>query len=89
VTFEQQIRHLTRMLLTEDGEMIEAISGGGLERDIQRHAVRVMQADQREHLVYDSTGDDEDAEEDRLCLGRAGTARDAARPHGSGVWLVA
>jgi xanthine dehydrogenase accessory factor len=49
------------MLVTEDGEVTGAVSGGCLERDICRHAVWVMQSGQAKRLVYDST-DDDDAE---------------------------
>jgi len=57
------------MLVTEDGEVTGSISGGCLERDVRRHAVSVMQSGQPKHLVYDSTGDDDDDGEDRLSLG--------------------
>ncbi|HEX4583253.1 MAG TPA: XdhC family protein [Burkholderiaceae bacterium] len=55
------------MLVTEDGEVTGAISGGCLERDICRHATWVMQSGEAKHLVYDSTGDDE--AEDAFALG--------------------
>jgi xanthine dehydrogenase accessory factor len=56
------------MLLTEDGEVTGAISGGCLEHDVRRHAIRVLQSGGPKHLVYDSTGDDDDAE-DPFALG--------------------
>ena len=48
-------------LVSEDGEVTGAISGGCLEREVRRHAMWVLQAGEPKHLVYDSTGDDEDA----------------------------
>jgi xanthine dehydrogenase accessory factor len=56
------------MLITDDGEVTGAISGGCLERDVRRHAMWVMQSGRPKHLVYDSTGDDDDAE-DTFSLG--------------------
>ena len=56
------------MLVSEDGEVTGAISGGCLERDVCRHAMWVLQSGEPKHLVYDSTGDDEDAE-DPFALG--------------------
>jgi len=56
------------MLITEDGEVTGAISGGCLERDVRRHAMWVMQSGSPKRLVYDSTGDDDDAE-DTFSLG--------------------
>jgi xanthine dehydrogenase accessory factor len=56
------------MLVNEDGEVTGAISGGCLERDVRRHAMWVLQSGEPKHLVYDSTGDDEDAE-DPFALG--------------------
>jgi len=56
------------MLVTDDGEVTGAISGGCLERDVVRHAIWVMQLGKPKHLVYDSTGDDEDLE-DPFALG--------------------
>jgi xanthine dehydrogenase accessory factor len=47
------------MLVTEDGEVTGAVSGGCLERDICRHAVWVMQSGQAKRLLYDSTDDDD------------------------------
>ncbi|HXA13317.1 MAG TPA: XdhC family protein, partial [Mycobacterium sp.] len=55
------------MLVTEDGEVTGAVSGGCLERDICRHATWVMQSGQAKRLIYDST-DDEDAQ-DGFALG--------------------
>jgi len=55
------------MLMTEDGEVTGAISGGCLDRDVHRHAMWVMQSGRPQHLVYDST-DDEDSKE-RFSLG--------------------
>jgi xanthine dehydrogenase accessory factor len=55
------------MLITEDGEVTGAISGGCLERDIRRHSMWVMQSGESRHLVYDSTGDDDS--EDTFALG--------------------
>jgi xanthine dehydrogenase accessory factor len=51
------------MLITEDGEVTGTISGGCLERDVRRHAMWVMQFGRPRRLVYDSTGDDHDAED--------------------------
>jgi xanthine dehydrogenase accessory factor len=56
------------MLVTEDGEVTGAISGGCLEHDVRRHAMWVLQSREPKHLVYDSTGDDEDGE-DPFALG--------------------
>jgi xanthine/CO dehydrogenase XdhC/CoxF family maturation factor len=56
------------MLITDDGEVTGAISGGCLERDVRRHAMWVMQSGKPTHLVYDSTGDD-DGTEDAFALG--------------------
>src|SRR5258708_30690686 len=56
-----------QMLITDDGEITGAISGGCLERDIRRHAMWVMQSGEPRHLVYDSTGDDD--AEDTFALG--------------------
>jgi xanthine dehydrogenase accessory factor len=56
------------MLVTEEGDVTGAISGGCLERDVRRHAMWVLQSGEAKHLVYDSTGDDEDAE-DPFALG--------------------
>lgn len=56
------------MLVSEDGEVTGAISGGCLERDVRRHAMWVLQSGEPKHLVYDSTGDDEDGE-DPFALG--------------------
>jgi xanthine dehydrogenase accessory factor len=47
------------MLISEDGEVTGAISGGCLERDIRRHASWVMQSGEPKSLVYDSTRDDD------------------------------
>jgi xanthine/CO dehydrogenase XdhC/CoxF family maturation factor len=43
------------MLVTEDGEVTGAISGGCLERDVRRYATWVLQSGEAKHLVYDST----------------------------------
>jgi xanthine/CO dehydrogenase XdhC/CoxF family maturation factor len=56
------------MLVTEDGQVTGAISGGCLERDVRRQAMWVLQSGKPEHLVYDSTGDADDAE-DAFALG--------------------
>src|SRR6266404_5799572 len=56
------------MLMTEDGEVTGAISGGCLDRDVRHHAMWVMQSGSPKRLVYDSTGDDDDAE-DTFSLG--------------------
>lgn len=61
------------LLLTEDGQVTGAISGGCLERDVHRQAMWVMQSGKAKHLVYDSTGDDED-DEDRFSVGCDGVA---------------
>jgi xanthine dehydrogenase accessory factor len=68
------------MLVTEDGEVTGAISGGCLERDVRRHAVWVMQSGRPKHLVYDSTGDDEDDGEDRFSLGCSGVVEVLVEP---------
>lgn len=51
------------MLMTEDAQVTGAISGGCLERDVRRHAMWVMQTGVPKHLVFDSTSDDDDAED--------------------------
>jgi xanthine dehydrogenase accessory factor len=56
------------MLVSEDGEVTGAISGGCLERDVRRCATWVLQTGEPRHLVYDSTGDDEEVE-DPFALG--------------------
>ena len=56
------------MLITEDGEATGAISGGCLERDVRRHAVWVLQSGEAKRIVYESTGDDDGAE-DAFALG--------------------
>jgi xanthine dehydrogenase accessory factor len=56
------------MLISEDAEVTGAISGGCLERDVRRHAMWVLQSGAPKHLVYDSTGWDDD-EEDTFALG--------------------
>jgi xanthine dehydrogenase accessory factor len=58
------------LLITEDGDVTGAISGGCLERDVHRQAMWVMQSGRVKHVVYDSTGDDDDDDlEDRSPLG--------------------
>jgi xanthine/CO dehydrogenase XdhC/CoxF family maturation factor len=56
------------LLITEDGEVTGAISGGCLEQDVHRHAMWVMQSGTAKHVVYDSTGDDDDVA-DRFSVG--------------------
>jgi len=56
------------MLITEDGEITGAISGGCLERDVHRHSIWVMQSGAAKHLMYDSTGDEDD-DQGRFSLG--------------------
>jgi xanthine dehydrogenase accessory factor len=56
------------VLVSEDGEVTGAISGGCLERDVRRHATWVLQSGEPKHVIYDSTGDDEDVE-DPFALG--------------------
>src|SRR2546425_11809946 len=55
------------MLVTEDGGVTGAVSGGCLERDICRHAIWVMQSGQPKRLIYDST--DVDDAEDGFAIG--------------------
>lgn len=50
-----------RMLITEDGELTGAISGGCLEGDALRKALFVMQENKPKLLVYD-TSDEDDVE---------------------------
>jgi xanthine dehydrogenase accessory factor len=50
-----------RMLITEDGELTGAISGGCLEGDALRKALFVMQENKAKLVVYD-TSDEEDVE---------------------------
>src|SRR5450432_3118691 len=49
-----------RMLVTEDGEMTGAISGGCLEGDALRKALLVLSQQQPKLVIYDSN-DEEDA----------------------------
>ncbi len=62
------------MLVSEDGDVTGAISGGCLERDVRRHAMWVLQSGEAKRLVYDSTDDDEDAE-DPFALGCNGVVQ--------------
>jgi xanthine/CO dehydrogenase XdhC/CoxF family maturation factor len=62
------------MLVGEDGDVTGAISGGCLERDVRRHAMWVLQSGEAKRLVYDSTVDDEDAE-DPFALGCNGVVQ--------------
>jgi xanthine dehydrogenase accessory factor len=57
------------MLVTDEGEVVGSVSGGCLERDVCRHAMWVMQSGEAKHLVYDSTGDDDDHAEGTFGLG--------------------
>lgn len=68
------------MLVTEDGEVAGAISGGCLERDVRRHAVWVMQSGRPKHLVYDSTGEHEEDEQDHFSLGCNGVVEVLVEP---------
>jgi len=68
------------MLVTEDGEVAGAISGGCLERDVRRHAVWVMQSGRPKHLVYDSTGEHEEDGEDHFSLGCNGVVEVLVEP---------
>jgi xanthine dehydrogenase accessory factor len=48
-----------RMLITEDGELTGAISGGCLEGDALRKALFVMQEKKAKLVVYDTSNDDD------------------------------
>src|SRR5262249_44532586 len=49
-----------RLLISGDGQLTGSLSGGCLERDVVRRAVRVMSSGVPEVVVYDSTLDDPD-----------------------------
>ena len=51
-----------RMLVNDDGQLTGTISGGCLEGDARRKAQQVMQRNQPQIVVYDSTDIDEDLE---------------------------
>src|SRR5690349_16969889 len=70
------------MLITEDGEVTGAISGGCLERDIRRHASWVMQSGEPKCLVYDSTGDDDSEDGFAASCGSVVTKTHTARLYG-------
>jgi len=48
-----------RMLVTDDGQRIGAVSGGCLEDDIQRKALLAISTGRSSLIVYDSTDEDE------------------------------
>ncbi|HYY95987.1 MAG TPA: XdhC family protein, partial [Pyrinomonadaceae bacterium] len=48
-----------RMLITEDGRTVGAISGGCLERDVARRAAPVIRSGAARVVVYDTRGDEE------------------------------
>lgn len=50
-----------RMLITEDGLMMGAISGGCLEGDVLRKAQQVMMEEKPMLITYDTTDEEEDA----------------------------
>jgi len=48
-----------RMLMTPSGQVVGAVSGGCLERDVMRQAQRVFHSGRSRLVTYDSTADDE------------------------------
>src|SRR6187549_2575787 len=52
-------REGARMLITEDGELTGAISGGCLEGDALRKALFVMQEKKAKLVVYDTSNEDD------------------------------
>lgn len=53
-------REGARMLLTKDGEMVSAVSGGCLEGDLLEHTKTLVHGEPGKLLLYDLTADDDD-----------------------------